>query len=64
MTKTSYDKVVACFRDVLIRPPASWFPSLVPPHPNPLSSNDWPPTSLWKGEGWSHLGPRFRGVVG
>ena len=49
--KTNYDKVVARFRDVLIGPPTSWFPSLVPPHPNPLSSDDGPPTSLWKGEG-------------
>ena len=62
--KTNYDKVVARFRDVLIGPPTSWFPSLVPPHPNPPSSNDGLPTSLWKGEGQSHLGPHFWGVVG
>jgi len=44
--------VVACFCNAPPRPPTSWVPpGRVPRSPNPLWSDDEPPTSLWRGEG-------------
>jgi hypothetical protein len=43
--------VMAHFRDTPPGPPTSWVPPGVPCSPNPLSSDDEPPTSLWRGEG-------------
>jgi len=47
------------FRDALDGPPISWVPPCVSPSPIPPSSDDAPPTSLWRGEGqvrlWSIL---------
>jgi hypothetical protein len=42
--------VVAHFRDAPPGPPTA-FPPCVPRSPNPPSSDDEPPTSLWRGEG-------------
>ena len=41
----------ACFHDAPPGHPTSWFPPGVACSPNPPSSDDEPPTSLWRGEG-------------
>ena len=43
--------VMAHFHDAPPGPPTSWVPPGVPHSPNPLSSDDEPPTSLWREEG-------------
>jgi hypothetical protein len=43
--------VVARFCDAPPEPPTSWVPLGVPRSPKLLSSDDEPPTSLWRGEG-------------
>jgi len=45
MREMDHDICHAHFRDAPPGPPTSWVP------PNPPSSDDEPPTSLWRGEG-------------
>ena len=47
--------VVARFRDAPPGPPTSWVPPGVPDSQNLPSSDDEPPTSLWRGEGWAGI---------
>jgi len=62
--KRTTTKVVVRCRDAPNGPPTTWVslhvsPSSIPLSPAfPPSSEPAPPTSLWKGEGWT--GPRFR----
>ena len=49
--KTNHDMSWLEFHDVLDGPPTLWVPPRVFPSPIPASSNDKPPTSLWKGKG-------------
>jgi hypothetical protein len=47
------------FLDTLNGPPIFWVPPRVSTFPISPSSDDAPPTSLWKGEGRQRLRPRF-----
>jgi len=53
--KTNHNPRCGSFHDALAGPPTSWVPSGVSPPQTPPSSENEPPTSLWKGRsgyGW------------
>jgi hypothetical protein len=59
MKKTNYDEIVVRCRNVRVGPPTFWVLPCVSPSHIPPSSDNKPPTSLWKGEGRMWRRPRF-----